>query len=114
MYVLEGELVLRIGDERHTAPAGTFAFVPRETVHGFHNAGTVTAALLVVHHPAGFEQFLAKVKPKNKLVDDAKFHLGEILSAQGDKKAAQANFKAVAADAKSNLRKEAQGRLGDH
>ena len=37
-YVLEGELVLRIGDETHTARAGTFAFVPRETVHGFHNA----------------------------------------------------------------------------
>ena len=37
-YVLEGEVVLRIGDERHTAGAGTFAFVPRETFHGFHNA----------------------------------------------------------------------------
>lgn len=57
-YVLEGEVVLRIGDERHTARAGTFAFVPRDTVHGFHNEGKDSATLLVVHHPAGFEQFL--------------------------------------------------------
>jgi len=56
-YVLEGELVLRVGDERHTAGAGTFAFVPRETVHGFHNASTNSATLLVMHHPAGFERY---------------------------------------------------------
>ena len=61
-YVLEGELVLRIGDEQHTARAGTFAFVPRETVHGFHNASTESATILVMHHPAGFEQFLEEMQ----------------------------------------------------
>jgi uncharacterized cupin superfamily protein len=61
-YVLEGEVVLRIGDERHTAQAGTFAFVPRDTIHGFHNASGESATLLVVHHPAGFEQFLEEMQ----------------------------------------------------
>jgi mannose-6-phosphate isomerase-like protein (cupin superfamily) len=61
-YVLEGELVLRIGDERHTARAGTFAFVPRETIHGFHNASRDSATILVVHHPAGFERFLEEMQ----------------------------------------------------
>jgi quercetin dioxygenase-like cupin family protein len=61
-YVLEGELVLRIGDETHTARAGTFAFVPRETVHGCHNASSKSATLLVVQHPAGFEQFLDEMQ----------------------------------------------------
>jgi mannose-6-phosphate isomerase-like protein (cupin superfamily) len=61
-YVLEGELVLRIGDELHTARAGTFAFVPRETVHGFHNASDAPATLLVMHHPAGFERFFDEMK----------------------------------------------------
>jgi uncharacterized cupin superfamily protein len=60
--VLEGELVLRIGDETHIARAGTVAFVPRETVHGFHNASSDSATLLVVHHPAGFEQFLEEMQ----------------------------------------------------
>lgn len=61
-YVLEGQLVLRIGDETCTAPAGTFAFVPRGTVHGFHNASTERASLLVMHHPAGFERFLEEMQ----------------------------------------------------
>jgi len=57
-YVLTGELVLRIGDQTQTAPAGTFAFVPRGSVHGFRNASSDDASLLVMHHPGGFEQFL--------------------------------------------------------
>jgi len=61
-YVLEGEVMLRIGGETHTARAGTFAFVPRDTIHGFHNASAEAAALLVMHHPAGFEQFLEEVQ----------------------------------------------------
>src|SRR5262245_28220064 len=61
-YVLEGELVLRIGADRRIAPAGTFAFVPRGTVHGFHNASGATATLLVMHHPAGFERYLDEVQ----------------------------------------------------
>ena len=61
-YVLQGELVLRIGEESHTAGAGTFAFVPRETIHGFHNASNERATLLVVHHPAGFERYLEEAQ----------------------------------------------------
>jgi uncharacterized cupin superfamily protein len=61
-YVLEGELVLRIGNDDHTAPEGTFAFVPRETIHGFHNASGESATILVMHHPAGFEQFLEEMQ----------------------------------------------------
>jgi quercetin dioxygenase-like cupin family protein len=62
LYILAGEVVLRIGDETHTARAGAFAFIPRDTIHGFHNAGSDAATLLVVHHPAGFEQFLDEMQ----------------------------------------------------
>lgn len=61
-YVLEGELVLRIDGEEHTARAGSFAFVPRGTIHGFRNASRDSATLLVMHHPAGFEQFLEEMR----------------------------------------------------
>ncbi len=61
-YVLTGEVILRIGDESQTAPAGTFAFVPRGTVHGFHNASHDAATLLVMHHTGGFEQFLEAMR----------------------------------------------------
>jgi len=61
-YVLEGEVVLRIGDESHTARAGTFAFVPGGTIHGFHDASRENATLLVMHHPAGFEGYLEEMQ----------------------------------------------------
>ena len=61
-YVLEGDVVLRIGDERHTAGAGTFAFVRRETIHGFRNASSDRATLLVMHHPAGFDRYLEEMQ----------------------------------------------------
>src|SRR4051812_6919534 len=61
-YVLGGELVLRIGDDIHTAGAGTFAFVPRGTIHGFHNSSSESATILVMHHPAGFERFLEEMQ----------------------------------------------------
>lgn len=56
-YVREGEVTLRIGDESHLAGPGAFAFVPRGTVHGFHNASSEGATVLVVHYPSGFERF---------------------------------------------------------
>lgn len=61
-YVLEGELVLRVGDGKHTARAGTFAFIPRETIHGFRNESSESATLLVMHHPAGFERFFEEMR----------------------------------------------------
>ena len=61
-YVLEGELVLRIGEEKRAAGAGTFAFIPRGTIHGFHNASSAVATLLVMHHPAGFERYFEEVQ----------------------------------------------------
>lgn len=60
-YVLDGELMFRTGEDSHIARAGTFAFVPRGTVHGFHNAGSQSAAILVVHYPSGFESFVEEL-----------------------------------------------------
>jgi uncharacterized cupin superfamily protein len=57
-YLLEGEMVLRLGEESHVATAGAFAFVPRGTIHGFRNASSSPARGLVMHHPAGFEHYL--------------------------------------------------------
>jgi len=55
-YVLEGTLRVIIGERTVDAPAGTFALVPRGTVHTFSNPGLGPARLLVIISPAGFEQ----------------------------------------------------------
>ena len=50
-YVLEGEVLLQIGDRVTRATAGTFAFSPVGNVHAFSNPGDQPARLLIVALP---------------------------------------------------------------
>jgi len=50
-YVLEGELLLQIGDLAERAGAGTFAFCPAGCVHAFRAMGTVPARVLIIAMP---------------------------------------------------------------
>jgi quercetin dioxygenase-like cupin family protein len=52
-YVLEGELLLQIGDQVERAGPGTFAFCPAGSVHAFRAAGTEPARVLVTAMPPG-------------------------------------------------------------
>lgn len=55
-YVLEGEILLRVGDQTRTVTAGTFAFSPVRNVHCFSNLSDKPARVLIVamvHDPNG-------------------------------------------------------------
>lgn len=52
-YVLEGELLLQIGDQVERAGPGTFAYCPVGCVHAFRAAGTAAARVLIVATPPG-------------------------------------------------------------
>ena len=56
-WIVEGDLRFRLGDDLHTAPAGTFVFVPRGVAHSFQNAGESPARILVMFTPGGMESF---------------------------------------------------------
>jgi quercetin dioxygenase-like cupin family protein len=56
-YVLDGELRFKLDSEIRAAPAGSFVFVPRGTVHAFQNEGREPARTLVIFTPAGRERF---------------------------------------------------------
>jgi quercetin dioxygenase-like cupin family protein len=56
-YVLEGELTIRCGDETFSAPAGSFAFLPRDVPHTFVVEGDAPAHLLTLISPGGGERF---------------------------------------------------------
>jgi quercetin dioxygenase-like cupin family protein len=62
MYVLEGRLRLRLDATDHTAPAGSFAFIPRGVPHTWRNAGDDHARILFVFTPAspGMERFFER------------------------------------------------------
>jgi quercetin dioxygenase-like cupin family protein len=52
MYVLEGRLRFRLDGSDHTAPAGSFVFIPRGVPHTWQNAGDGHARILFVFTPA--------------------------------------------------------------
>jgi mannose-6-phosphate isomerase-like protein (cupin superfamily) len=50
-YVLEGEYRIFIGEEEHICPAGSFAYIPAGTIHGFR-VGEVPSRKLNLYAPA--------------------------------------------------------------
>jgi quercetin dioxygenase-like cupin family protein len=57
LYVVEGEVDIRLGDEIVTAGVGDFVNVPRGAVHCFHNSGTDPMRMILTFTPAGIEKF---------------------------------------------------------
>ena len=60
-YVLEGTVEFDLPGGTITAEEGTFVHIPKQTFHGFRNAGTEDAKLLDIHTPGGFEEFFAEL-----------------------------------------------------
>lgn len=61
-YVLEGELEIKIGERVVHATPGTFAMVPRGSVHSFANPGDRPAMLLGMFSPAGYEAYFEELQ----------------------------------------------------
>ena len=59
-YVLEGELMMRIGPRMITASVGSFLVVPRGVVHQPSNPGAQPARVLLIFSPAGMDGFFAE------------------------------------------------------
>lgn len=55
-YVLEGRVAALLGEEEVQGEVGDLIFKPRAQWHTFWNAGDVTARLLEIISPGGFEQ----------------------------------------------------------
>ena len=51
VFVLQGELVLQVGERIVNATQGTFGYIPRETVHAMHNASSEACHVLLWQSP---------------------------------------------------------------
>src|SRR5436190_777383 len=60
-YILEGEITLRIGQQRIVATAGMFANMPVGTPHSFKNESNRPARMLISIAPAGLEKMFFEV-----------------------------------------------------
>lgn len=62
MYVIEGELMLVVGERQFRAGAGESVFVPRQTTRAWGSANGRSARILDVYQPAGqMEEFFREV-----------------------------------------------------
>jgi quercetin dioxygenase-like cupin family protein len=59
--VLEGEFLFEVDGEQFHAGPGSFAFLPRGTVHTFQNVTDKPGKLLILVQPAGAENFFAEI-----------------------------------------------------
>jgi quercetin dioxygenase-like cupin family protein len=57
LYVLEGEIRVRVGDDILPVPAGGFVFLPRGTAHCWQAVGSRPARFLGFFAPAGMDRF---------------------------------------------------------
>ncbi len=57
LYVIEGEVRFKLGDDLQSGGVGAFVFVPRGTPHTFQNVGDGQARMLVSFTPSGMEGF---------------------------------------------------------
>ena len=61
LYVAQGAITIIVEGRETEAGAGSFAAVPRGTVHTFRNDGSQDARLLVTIRPAGLDKFFQEV-----------------------------------------------------
>src|SRR4051794_13862269 len=61
IYVLEGDLRIKLGDQLSDAPPGSFVFIPRGVAHTFQNVGKQPGRMLLTFAPAGMESFFDRL-----------------------------------------------------
>ena len=61
-YVLQGEFLIKVGDQLYNAKAGDLVFGPRNVPHTFAKVGKGEAKVIICHQPAGkMEEYFKKL-----------------------------------------------------
>ena len=60
-YMLDGELVWKVGDEEFNATKGSFIHLPRHVPHTFANRSNKNAHMVLTYAPGGFEKWFLDI-----------------------------------------------------
>ena len=60
-YVVEGQIIFNVDEQRIEAKPGTFVNIPPNVLHSFKNETNENAKMIIVLSPAGLEQFFVEV-----------------------------------------------------
>jgi quercetin dioxygenase-like cupin family protein len=77
-YVVEGELLFQVGEQRVTRRVGEFAFVAGGAAHTFANASGAEAHMLLVCTPAGFEPYFGRISAQIEGVEPPDWALAPV------------------------------------
>lgn len=84
MYVLEGTLLVQLGEERHVLPEGAFANAPQGMPHTYANVGDGPARVLFTLVPGDHWHYLEAAVKHGPVEDEADIQqLVPILEAHG-------------------------------
>jgi len=73
IYILEGELNVKLGEEIFRAKSGSFVFLPKNVVHTFWRAEEDPVKILVIISPANFENFFFDAVSDNEEISGDQF-----------------------------------------
>jgi quercetin dioxygenase-like cupin family protein len=76
LYVIEGDVRFKLGDELHSGGVGSFAFIPRGMQHTFQNVGEDEARILIHFSPSGMERFFDRFAALDSPDPDAFARIG--------------------------------------
>ncbi|MGZ4435364.1 MAG: cupin domain-containing protein [Trebonia sp.] len=75
-YVLDGHLLVQVGEERHDLGPGCFAWLPRQFPHTFANVSGSPVHLVGAIVPGGIEEFSACWAPTSPSCRDRRIRGG--------------------------------------
>ncbi|WP_052483679.1 cupin domain-containing protein [Flavobacterium sp. MEB061] len=67
-YIIDGEMTIWIEGKIHKLTAGSFAMVPRETVHYFKITSQIPCKALNMYTPGGFEKGIIRNAQETKIL----------------------------------------------
>ena len=73
LYILEGELNVKLGEEIFCVKSGSFVFLPRNVVHTFWRATEKPVKILVIISPPEFEDFFFDIVGDKQEIDGEQF-----------------------------------------
>jgi mannose-6-phosphate isomerase-like protein (cupin superfamily) len=84
LYVLEGRLLVTVGEEQRLVEAGDFVFLPRRTMHTWRNPDEAAARFLTMLLPAGGERYFLDLAASLAAgVDSSKETLARLMANHG-------------------------------
>jgi len=71
MHVLEGEVTVKLGEERHVLEAGAYAMAPRGLPHTYRNSGDGPARVLFIYTPGNHWRYLQETGERGPVEDES-------------------------------------------